>query len=114
MTARKGRFVDSCDLTHVTGLNMGFNVLKRKLYEEISGELTVSEELLPSSPLAAEDTSLARFCAFLAILGVEDGLDFLSRTPSLAAEIRRLDRRGSSAGIASSRSFAFRLDILLE
>lgn len=77
-----------------------------------NGELTVLEFNV-TLLLAVEDTSLTGSCTFLAVLGIGAGFGFLGATSSFAAETRRLDRRGSSAGIPSSRSFAFLLAMLL-
>jgi hypothetical protein len=75
------------------------------------GAATVSEVLL-FSPLTFAGTSLTGFCAFLAVLGVDVGFDSLGTTSSFTLETRRLDLRGSSAGIPSSKSFALRLAIV--
>lgn len=71
--------------------------------------------LLSSSPLTTVETSLVGFCTFLGALGAGVGFDFFSGTASsLAEETRRLDRRGSSAGIPPSGSFAFLLAMVLD
>ena len=75
-------------------------------------EPTVSELLF--SQLTTVGSSLAGLCAFLADLGAVVGFGFFSGIgSSLAAGTLLDDRRGSSARTASSRSFAFRLTMVV-